>query len=90
MRLTDFLLARIAEDEVRARHTDPKRGRVFALEAAETSREVVEGAARLYENAESLPDESSRVAEQDALHAVLLRLAQRYTDHPDFDEDWRS
>lgn len=87
--LYEFLLARLDEDEACARNSPgPARWREVVLETAAVSRETASGLLRLYEDSESLPNESSRVAVRGAAQAVLLRMVRRYADHPDYDGEW--
>ncbi|WP_264032133.1 DUF6221 family protein [Cellulosimicrobium sp. SH8] len=87
--LYEFLLARLDEEEACARSSPgPARLREVVLETAAMSRETASGLLRLYEDSESLPHESSRVAVRSATHAILLQMVRRYADHPDYDGKW--
>ncbi len=75
MTLTDFLLARIAEDQVHAELDQDRRD----LAECEAKRRIIEnlrpfGATRW-----------SRAAEQ-----TLKLLTLPYADHPDYNESWRT
>lgn len=90
--LTDFLLARIAEDEARAHRNhywtcpaaQSKDGRCECgqqrpLAECEAKRAIV-GIAQM---------PWFRMGEQDGLHYALTHLAAIYADHPDCRDEWR-
>ncbi len=102
--LTEFLLARIAEDE-RAAHrialplalTGAKGavvgpGRVLA--ECEAKRRIVARALTLDEQAQSLPPDSTHTASFEgqalAWRVALRFLALPYADHPDYREEWQA
>lgn len=82
--LTEFLLARITEDEEAARASIPTGGR----RAGKTfwQRRVVECVAkrRIVEHVEPDP-----LALSPGDEYVLRLLAQVYADHPDYDPTWK-
>ena len=73
--LTEFLLARIAEDEEMVEPVMIVHPDRFLAECVAKRRIV-----------ESL--ESAKVRERVALHRVMRHLAAVYADHPDYDEAW--
>jgi hypothetical protein len=83
MTLTDFLLARIAEDEACADGLEwddgnPVHQTARVLAECEAKRQIVEACAEvLAYDAEALPQD------------VLRFLALPYADHPDYREEWK-
>lgn len=93
MTLTEFLLARVAEDEVRSRvlrpgYPSPAR----MLAECEAKRQIVELAT------EQQKYDEERAAGWDAPYdpawsyggRTLAALALPYADHPDFRDEWRA
>lgn len=87
--LTDFLLARITEDEKAARLSIPAGGRRAGktfwrrrVVECEAKRAIVEEFAK--------QDQRNSLSEQtwQAWHLITLTLAQVYADHPDYDPAW--
>ena len=94
MKLTEFLLARIAEDEAAALsrlrgHRElpetERESRVFA--ECKAKRRIVEWAAPVLTNWPGAAAGARHVSD-DGLD-VLRILALPYADHPDYDEEWR-
>lgn len=80
--LTEFLLERIAEDEVRAR------------DVAEWNPEANMGGVRIGARALAECEAKRRIiqaCDYDGMTAdyVLATLAEIYSDHPDYREEWR-
>ena len=91
--LTDFLLARIAEDEADLRlggeYMDPFNPPRLLAEC-EAKRRIVERYARKVARSERFPALTQDEADARAvLRATLLDLAMPYADHEDFQEEWR-
>jgi hypothetical protein len=95
MTLTEFLLARIAEDERVAREEDFS-GPIAdewpwdisrALAECETKRRIVESLGSHLRNAERYPDAYPGMVALADWHVRVL--ATVYADHPDYREDWR-
>ena len=94
--LTDFLLARIAEDEAAAQHRpdeldERRRSRVMA--ESEAKRAVVhvhEEVSGMVREGDLSDPELARDARSTLLgvSAALIALARPYADHPDFDPAW--
>lgn len=98
--LTEFLLARIAEDEQDAECVlwDNGQGNVESYESrvlaeCDAKRRIVEE----WRRAESLidtltqadqPDVDEWEAQSRALEVVLRTIAAVYADHPDYNEEW--
>lgn len=82
--LSDFLLARIAEDE----RDLPSKGGVDwlhrVLAECEAKRQIVEA----YAGMEALPSEEQR-EQRATLRWACQLLAAPYADHPDYREEWR-
>ena len=80
MTLTEFLLARIAEDEadtfnyfeIAARHERESRRRIIAACLPDYRDSLTNG------------DDTTSLAEE-----VLVALALPYADHPDYREEWK-
>jgi hypothetical protein len=93
MTITEFLLARIAEDEALAREWAPRhpanktRARIEA--ECEAKRRIVEEMGRLAgdERPTSNLDEDGWIL---LCWETLETLAAVYADHPDYDESWRA
>ena len=86
--LTDFLLARIAEDEADLCHCcDDGLGTVVGFARADLAakRRIVEAMAA----PEELVTEDARRVAAIARLVVLGNLAAPYSDHPDWREEWR-
>ena len=95
--LTDFLLARVAEDDEMARAKFDVRG----VRECEARRNIVKAWERRWEEAGAAannPDLS--VPERNAMNGMYASqatglgqaihlLAAAYADHPDYREDWR-
>lgn len=91
MTLTEFLLARIAEDEESAStvhvfdcvldHIDGRDGCSCVIPARVLAE--CEAKRRILEELET-----AKVRERVALHRVMRHLAAVYADHPDYDEAW--
>ena len=86
MTLTEFLLARIAEDEAAAVAeipTGPRRnGKTFwrrTLVGCEARRQIV------YRTTKPIAHAGQDIERQ----AVVRLLALPYSDHPDYDEEWK-
>jgi hypothetical protein len=95
--LTDFLLARIAEDERDADDmwaedypSDPEPGTWWKWVRAEceAKRRIVEDFEILHRDYQVTHDPTTEARRFQARIAVA-RLATIYADHPDFDESWR-
>lgn len=100
MTLTEFLLARIADQEAAARvdravDADPlvTRYATQALAECEAKRRIVEDLTAHLEAdhaaMESPVASASWHAKATALKSVAYLLALSYADHPDYDEAWR-
>lgn len=80
MRLDDFLLARLAEDEDRAREdmSTPGEGRaaLHRIDVCRIRRDIAVSLA------------AARRGSQGADHLLRI-LARPYAGHPDFEADWR-
>ena len=103
--LTDFLLARIAEDEALAQEAervyvhpgayDPMFGARKDDEVASRYWDRIADPARVLAECEAkrrIVDWRAETADreaQDVLDDVLQYLALPYADHPDYDEAWR-
>jgi len=86
--LTEFLLARIDEDEAEAREGQPEEGTVYgALGFFEPSRVLAECAAKRA-IISGLDDALDTYAGMRAMDRVLEHMASVYKDHPDYREDW--
>ena len=92
MTLTDFLLARIAEDEALAHRVFEDEGTWFSvtlsrvLAECEAKRRIV----RMRQNAKAFVDEvvvGMLIAK--TLDAALAHLALPYADHPDYRQEWK-
>ncbi len=87
--LTDFLLARIAEDEARAAGIEglwiDDRGRVLA--ECEAKRRIVDWVIGVKASSGRPPGFDP--ADAEALTHALLLLALPYADHDDYDEAWK-
>ena len=93
MTLTDFLLARIAEDESAATEWGVKGERARAARlCAETQakrRLLNEYRARDEDVALMLGPDSRRQRQWAGLHLATKVLAAIYSDHPDYRDEWR-
>jgi hypothetical protein len=104
MTITEFLLARIAEDEDDARHADrgfrvvgfPAGTPAHVLAECEAKRRIVEFAAGASNDRASVISEFAVGRQQEAAmwaddpgEKILRALAAVYSDHPDYDESWR-
>ena len=89
MTLTEFLLARIAEDEAAA--LSRLRGHRELPETERESRVFAECKAkrRIVEMGEAIEQQSPDRGRRDVAGATLQLLALPYVDHPDYDEEWR-
>lgn len=91
--LTDFLLARIAEDEaaVRPNICTPQRVVDRMLADCEAKRAAIQWEADRQIGWEaSFVDAGFYVALRDSLDTKFLRImAAVYADHPDYREEWR-
>lgn len=101
MTLTDFLLARIAEDEAVARKTvvlaDPAR----VLAECAAKRRIVATWERRWDEAENAANNPNlSVGERNSMNGMFASqatglgeairlLALPYADHPDYNPDWR-
>lgn len=93
MKLTEFLEARIAEDEAEAKNLQGETD--FGLEAAgdrmlaecAAKRELLEQRKRI-DQSMSMDDWSAGWS--DGNYAALNALAAVYKDHPDYREEWSS
>lgn len=94
--LTDFLLARIAEDEADARYLavglPPATGGPYSIDhparvlaECDAKRRIVESCRADYEYAQGRNDDTTEVAEE-----VLWHLALVYADHPAYRDEWKS
>lgn len=93
--LTEFLLARIAEDEHRAKQAwagghrgtrwlgEPDR----QLAECEAKRKIIEAHPPLFGGCETCHELDAHDAYDPCV--TLRALAQPYADHPDFDPAWR-
>jgi len=105
MSITEFLLARIAEDEADWRAVDARdvvqllQGKPLAprmLAECEAKRRIVELSVSWRDHAERFatkPDAVSAVLEAQAItgETVVRTLARAWSDHPDYrEEEWRS
>jgi len=102
MTLTDFLLARIAEDEAAARHSldgdieylpslTTKHGDVIYLGVTHPARVLAECAAKraiLFDEVPDGPTADYVGGWRDARMEYLRLLVQPYASHPDFDPEW--
>jgi hypothetical protein len=103
--LTDFLLARIAEDEAAARHRDTV---TFGAERRRVANEALhdpfdparvlaecEAKRRIVDYREQVASESAATgvpifeAQLSAYDAALRALAVPYAEHPDYRDEWR-
>ena len=92
MTITEFLLARIAEDERHARklaETDRRPVLALAITANHPQRVLAECEAkrRIVERAGFLIDEPDGLG--NLCEGILTDLAAIYADHPDYREEWR-
>jgi len=101
MSLTEFLLARIAEDEAEIANPDwatlpsdgymghaATWGRPRALAECEAKRLLIQRAESLAEYVDGTREDSRHTYEWTLLR-LLAPLALTYADHPDYDEEWR-
>ena len=84
--LTEFLSARIGEDEAEARYS-PTRTRALAECAAK--RLLIRRVESLVEYVDATREDSAHTYERTLVN-VLAPLALPYADHPDFREEWRA
>lgn len=91
MTLTEFLLARIYEDEERARsphlrtvYVGQTRADVRELAECEAKHRIVGSCSPDYQDSLESGDDTTPLAVE-----VLRALALPYADHPDYDEAWR-
>ncbi len=85
MDITEFLLARIAEDEADVKagvYTGDVHTRLAA--ECEAKRQIVELCGSAAERTRGEASVAGYLADN-----VLARLALPYADHPDYDESWR-
>jgi hypothetical protein len=96
--LTEFLLARIAEDEAGYRAEAEGipwltvNGRslwAHLLAECEAKRRIVEKYERALDSRREHPDDLATAGALLALHGVVGILASTYADHPDYREEWR-
>lgn len=86
MTLTEFLLARIAEDEgMLWRFSEWSKARVLA--ECEAKRRIVEDCEEYAADHRTAPSDFARGRRHAALLAAT-RLAAVYADHPDYDQGW--
>ena len=83
MNITDFLLARIAEDELRANYYGMALGTGRVLAECAAKRAIVTECRADHEDAMASNNDVTEVAS-----AVLYALAAVYKDHPEYQEDW--
>jgi hypothetical protein len=81
MTLTEFLTARLDEDEADARDDD---GSPTPIGMWDPDRVLAEVAAK-----RAIVDKATDYDERWALDEVLRHIAAPYADHPDYDEAWR-
>jgi ribosomal 50S subunit-associated protein YjgA (DUF615 family) len=87
--LTEFLLARIAEDEEVARYSET---RTRSMAECEAKRRIVDLAARMIRDANNATTDKGRIERHlnvVSATAILHALAALYAGHPDYDETWR-
>ncbi|HJQ07253.1 MAG TPA: DUF6221 family protein [Nocardioides sp.] len=89
MTITEFLLARIAEDQhlaslVTGHRLTPFERRLLSL--PETHRRIVEHLAWIYDEPHSYVE---RTDAWECAFGTLQELAVSYAEHPDFREEWR-
>ena len=97
MNITDFLLARIADDETLAKYvlqygdrgTNPNLGPARVLAECAAKRAIVEPFAELANGRDRLCDAYLQATYKMILRAVILPLATVYADHPDYRREWR-
>jgi hypothetical protein len=98
MSLTEFLLARIAEDEAHAGLVLDRTGPWDAppispertMAECEAKRRIIELADQVENMEASLMQEFGGTPDDDDPSVMMLRaLALPYADHPDYDEGWR-
>ena len=99
--LTDFLLARIAEDEAVARDEQIENvpadcwGPARVLAECEAKRRIAEAfadaecAVDTYDGDNPTPAYWQEWGNRHALALAVEHLATIYADHPDYDESWR-
>ena len=86
MNITDFLLARIQEDEARANYYRALAlGTTRVLAECAAKRAIVERCYGDHEDAMASNNDSTEAASE-----VLYALASVYKDHPDYRQEWAS